>query len=123
MERSQNKDIIKPKNLPADYPEVSMTIEQIVNKKPSEIAADIEKELKVKFTNVTNKGEVTEPIKGIVIYGYSGSKWNDPFIKYHIVDNQKGGTFIIKQQYFIEATEGHGTRFDNMLKEFKIVNE
>jgi hypothetical protein len=28
---------------------------------------------------------------------------------------------IIKQQYFLEAEEGMGARFDNMLKEFRLI--
>lgn len=123
LESSNGKDIIKPKNLPEGYPEVSMTIEQNINKTPSEVAVIIEKDLKSKLKNVTNEGEVTEPIKGIFLKGSSGNKWNDTVVHYYIVDNQNGGSFIIKEQYFLEAAEGHGARFYNMLKEFKIVND
>jgi len=66
---------------------------------------------------------VKEPINSIFIYAGGATKWNDPVSKYYFVDNTKGGTFVIKQQLFLEAAEGHGVRFDNMVKEFKIVNE
>lgn len=122
LEKVDGKDIIKPIKQAEGYPEVSMTIEQ-VDKAPADALADIEKELKSTFKEVKESEQVTEPVKGLSILAVNGSKWNDTVVNYYVVDNTKGGSFIIKEQYFLEASEGHGARFYNMLKEFKIVNE
>jgi hypothetical protein len=120
--RSENgKDIISPKFKGENVPEVFMEIEQIKGKKPEAVASEIESTLKEKYTRVENKGHITEPINSLLISAYRGSKWNDTVIRYYFIDNKEGGTFVIKQQYFLEAAEGHGARFENMLKEFKIV--
>lgn len=123
MENSQDKDRIVPKNKAANVPEVFMEIQQIKDKKPETVVAEIEKELKAKYKTVENRGVVKEPVNGILIRANSGTKWNDTVVQYYLVDSTKGGTFVIKEQYFMEASEGHGARFYNMLKEFKIVSE
>jgi hypothetical protein len=100
-----------------------MEIKQVKDKHPGVVASEIEKELNGKFSKIENRGIVKEPVNGTLIYAATGQKWNDTVVQYYVVDNTKGGTFIIKEQYFMEASEGHGTRFYNMLKEFRIVNE
>lgn len=120
--KEKDKDIIRPKERVETLPEVSMTIEQVA-KKPEEAAKDIEQELNSKFPKVTNLGEVTTPVKGLAYHAIDGNLATSTVVDYYIVDNEKGGSFIIKKQYFLEVAEGHGVRFDNMLKEFKIIKE
>ncbi|QGU94876.1 hypothetical protein GOM49_06970 [Clostridium bovifaecis] len=122
MQNLNGKDIITPKVKAEGYPNVSMEIYQVKNKRPEIVASEIEKSLKGKYTKVNNMEKVKNPIDSIFIYANSGSNWNDVVEKYYFIDNTKGGTFIVKQQLFFEASEGHGVRFDNMIKEFKIVN-
>lgn len=123
MKSENGKDIISPNFKGENVPEVFMEIEQIKGKKPEIMASEIESTLKEKYSRVENKGQVSEPVSGLLISAYSGSEWNDTVINYYFVDNKEGGTFVIKQQYFLEAEEGHGARFYHMLKEFKIVEE
>lgn len=123
MLQENGKDKIVAKVKASNAPEVFMEIEQIKGEKPEIVASKIEKELKTIYKTVENKGTVNTPTKGILIYANSGTKWNSTVVKYYLIDNTKGGTFVIKQQLFLEAEEGHGTRLDNMLKEFKIVSE
>lgn len=122
MTRTGTKDRIDPKQKDKNLPDIYMEIEQIKDKNVQTMTSELQGQLKAKYSNVRNIGAVTTPIKGNVLVAQSGNKWNDTVIKYYIIDNTKGGTFIIKQQYFVEASEGHGARFDNMLKEFKIVD-
>lgn len=123
MESKDGKDKITPKVKAKNYPEVFMEIHQVKEKTPKAMATEIEKQLKAKYKQVDNNGEVKEPLKAIHLDARSGVKSKDTVVNYYLVDNTKGGTFVIKQQYFVEASEGHGARFYGMLKEFKIVNE
>jgi hypothetical protein len=123
MEQVNGKDRILPKAKAANLPAVAMEIELVKDKTPETMAAEIQNQLKGKFSTVQNKGAVKAPVSGILVYANTGIKSDDTIVKYYLVDNGKGGTFVIRQQYFVEAEEGHGARFDNMLKEFKIVSE
>jgi hypothetical protein len=117
-------DRIVMKETYENIPEVYMEISQDKDKTPEELAGKLEEELKAGFSNVDPAQNVTDPVKGIYIHAINGgTKWDDEIVNYYLVDNTKGGTFIIKQKYFLEASEGHGTRFYNMLKEFVIVEE
>lgn len=123
MEHLDGKDKITAKAKAQNAPEVFMEVQQIKDKNPQVIASELEKELKTKYVKVENRGTVNGPVKGTFIYANSGSQWNSAILRYYLVDNTKGGTFVIKQQFFLEAEEGHGARLDNMLKEFKIISE
>ncbi len=121
--KSDEADRIVAKHQGEGLPEVFMEITQIVDKAPSAVAADIENQLKTEFPIVENRGQVSDPIDGTLIRATTGNEWNDKVVVYYLVDNTQGGTFVIKQQYFFEASEGHGSRFYHMLKEFEIVKE
>lgn len=116
-------DKIIPKITGDNIPEVYMEIKQIKDKSPETLASEIEEELKANFSKVQNLGKVSEPLEGIQIHALDKEpKWDSIVVDYFLVDNTKGGSFIIKQHYFLEAAEGHGVRFDNMLKEFVVVS-
>ncbi len=121
--KSDEADRIVAKHQGEGLPEVFMEITQIVDKAPSAVAADIENQLKTEFPIVENRGQVSDPIDGTLIRATTGNEWNDKVVVYYLVDNTQGGTFVIKEQYFFEASEGHGSRFYHMLKEFEIVKE
>lgn len=123
MQTIDDKDVITPKKQAENLPEVFMEIEQAVDKKQDVVASEIISSLEKEYKVVKNKGNVKEPIESILISARSGDKWNDTVVNYYLIDNTKGGTFIVKQQYFMEASEGHGARFSHMLGEFKIINQ
>lgn len=117
-------DRIVMKEVYEGIPEVYMEISQDGDRTPEELASLLEEELKKDFSKVSPAEKVTEPVEGIYIHAIDGgSEWDDEVVNYYLVDNTQGGTFIIKQKYFLEASEGHGARFYSMLKEFVIVEE
>ncbi len=120
--KQDGKDRIVPKIDPGNnLPEVYMEIQRVADKSPQEIATQLETELRSSFENVDNYGVVKEPIESISLHARAGLKPDSTIVNYYLVDDNQGGTFVIKQQYFLEAAEGHGARFYHMLKEFKIV--
>jgi hypothetical protein len=122
FERGQRSDMIVP-NPPLEerYPEVSMEIKQVNDKSPEELIAETEAELKQEFDDVTVPKQVDSPVSGWMVRGLEGSKWDSRLVKVYVISNQKQGSFVITQRYFLEAEEGHGARFDHMLKEFHII--
>jgi hypothetical protein len=119
-EESLDRIVLKEK-LDDMYPEVSMSIEQVADKTPAELAAEISAELKKSFTTVKEVESVTNPVDGLLISAINGDEWDSLVTEVYIVSNEKEGSFIIQQNYFLEASEGHGLRFNQMLKEFTIL--
>ncbi|EZP78515.1 hypothetical protein H839_01566 [Parageobacillus genomosp. 1] len=124
VEKLNGKDRIVPlvQGSP-DLPKVYMEIRQVTDQTPEALASSLEKQVKEQYPIIIQTGKVSEPVKGYVIQGESGRQWNDEVVKYYLVDNGQGGTFVIEQHYFVEASEGHGARFDNMLKQFRVTKE
>lgn len=125
MKHENGKDIITPKNKPLDtsLPKIFMEISQSKNETPEQLVSGIKNDLISSFKTVKEAENIQQPLKAIKLSAVSGNKSNDTQAAYYLVDNEHGGTFIIKTQIFLEASEGFGVRFQNMLKEFKIVEE
>jgi len=130
FESANGTDIIKPLNFPETLPEVSMEITQVAGVPKENLAADIKEELINEYETVYEPYSVTEPFEAICINAHDGDlngtketmpQWDSKVVKYYLIDNTLGGTFVIKMKYFIEAEEGHGARFEAMLKEFIII--
>lgn len=106
-----------------DIPEVYMEISQEVDTSPEELADKLAADLKGDFSKVDGPKKVDEPLKAVHIHAIDGgTQPTDPIVNYYLVDNTKGGTFVIKMKYFLEAAEGHGARFHQMLKNFAVVD-
>lgn len=103
------------------YPEISMTIKQVENKTPAQLADEKYEELTASFDTVWEVTKVSEPLEGLVITAIAGLEWNSPMKRVYVVSNEKEGSFLIEQTFYVEAEEGHGARFDQMLKDFQVV--
>ena len=69
---------------------------------------------------------VTEVMESEVPAGYSfstaaGGDWNSPLEQVCFASDGQNGTFRITARYFLEAAEGHGTRFMHMLRTFTVI--
>lgn len=104
------------------YPEVYMEISQ-VDAAPSQLATEKFLELNKEYTKVLEIQEVEWPLNSFVVHavgGTGGYEWDDEVVRYYFFSNEQNGSFVVKQQYFLEAEEGHGARFDYMLEQFHI---
>ncbi|MEW9123724.1 MAG: hypothetical protein AB2421_13525 [Thermotaleaceae bacterium] len=120
----KDKDRIVMKNpVEGNFPEVSMEIEQVMDRTPEDVIKDIEGKIRERFKKIYEPQQINVPIKGWVVRGIDGQNWDSAIVKAYVVSNGSKGSFIITQRYFLEAAEGHGVRFDEMVKEFHIVNE
>ncbi|WP_019155689.1 hypothetical protein [Robertmurraya massiliosenegalensis] len=125
MEETEAGDVITPKEpLEERYPEVSMTITQRKDQPANEALAEIKDEILADYPNVILDEKTNEPLPGhMFLAKKDGHDWDNELTKVYVLDNGSGGSFIIQQKYFSIAEEGHGARFDTMLKEFHIVED
>lgn len=123
MIKGEDADLITTiEPLPDHYPDVSMEIRQIPNSAPNEVVNDVAIELRNEFPDLTEPEYVTEPVEGYQLHGISGGQeWDSPVVHVYVISNGKSGSFVITERYFLEAAEGHGVRFRQMLEEFVIV--
>jgi hypothetical protein len=120
----EQPDVITTKEaLPENFPEVSMTIDQVPEEAPDVLVDEIEEQLKTEFPDLREVQQVEEPVKGYQLHGIAdgGQEWDDPVVHAYVISNGHGGSYVITERYFLEASEGHGARFYAMLQEFYIV--
>lgn len=123
MVKGDDADVITTiEPLPEKYPEVSMEIKQYPNDPPEILAKQIEEELKNDFPELRPIETVTEPVEGFWLHGLTESKWDGKVIDVYVVSNGQDGSFVITENYFLEAAEGHGARFYHMLESFEIID-
>lgn len=126
MVLGEETDRIVPNRDPGDlYPEVYMEIGR-QDDSPDEVADALYQSMVGTVSTLLEPRVVEEPYPGWEIYAVSGTggkEWNDPVTRYYVWSDEAGGSFVIRQQYFIEAEEGHGDRFQQMLKEFYITEK
>ncbi len=121
MQEIDGKDLLIPRMLlDNEEPDTFMKIEEFDDVLPSEKAQKIKSELKEDYQIVGEIEDVIDPIEGVKLLARTGDKWDDVVVKYYIINNSEGGCFVIKQQFYLEALEGHSVRFDNMLRYFEI---
>lgn len=124
MINGEESDIITTiEPLPAQYPEVTMEIKQIADEKPEDLVGKIEAQLKKDFPALRAVEQVTDPIEGFWLHGTAGNDARSKVVTAYVISNGKAGSFVITENYFLEAAEGHGARFHHMLKSFEIVEK
>lgn len=124
MIRGENTDIITTVDpLPEKYPEVTIEIKQITNEKPEDLVQKIEAKLTKDFPELREIETVTEPVEGFLLHGAAGSESDSKIVHAYVISNGNGGSFVITENYFLEAAEGHGARFHHMLESFEIVEQ
>lgn len=107
--------------LPEKYPEVTMEIKQLPNEKPEDLVGKVEAELKKDFPELRTVETVTEPVEGYWLHGVTGNEWDSKVVTAYVISNGNKGSFVITENYFLEAAEGHGARFHHMLESFEII--
>lgn len=122
MIRGENVDTITTiEPLPEKYPDVTMEIKQVADEKPEDLVKQIEADLQVDFPSLREIETVTEPVEGFLLHGLNGNGWDAKVVHLYVISNGKEGSYVIRENYFLEAAEGHGARFHHMLKSFEIV--
>lgn len=129
----EESDLILPSpELGDDYPDVFMEIRHIRDTSITEIIQDIKQELSKLNMEITGEEKVDLPIEATLISaigegytneaGKTGPQWDTPVRNYYITNDKEGQFFVITEVYFLEASEGHGARFSQMLETFEVVH-
>lgn len=130
--KGTSSDIIEPK-LPLDskYPKISMEIQKFSTLKKDDLFKEITSTLASDGFLVTSNERINDPISSheiVAIKSFNKTNsnsplWDDEVRRYYIIESTNEDLFLIKQNLFTEALEGHGARFNSMLKEFRIIEE
>lgn len=107
--------------LPENFPEVGLDIIRLSGTAPDLAAADAENTLKGRYAEVTS-AEITAALPGCrYLRASAGTEWDSEQTELWFVSDGQGGTFALISRYFLEAEEGLGMRFRDMVSSFRVI--
>lgn len=121
IENGEVDRIVPTETLSENYPDVFMEIKRVSDQNPEQTAAFYNGLLNSTYDEVKDVIEVSEPIKGYMVQNIPLGEWDSVIERHYALSDGQGGTYVITMKYFLEAAEGHGARFEQMLKEFYVL--
>lgn len=114
--------------LPDNFPECGMDIFHLSDTSPSQAKLEAEDALKDHYPEMSSE-ELAAALPGSLYLRASESLeqdseeiWNAEQAELWFVDDGQGGTFVLTARYFLEAEEGMGRRFRDMVSSFRVVD-
>ncbi|MDD3413323.1 MAG: hypothetical protein PHY47_04920 [Lachnospiraceae bacterium] len=105
---------------PAIYPDIYLCINNLKDKSASDYLEKLSETLSANgFQSEITKDASIGDYKGTIVTAQSGLEWNSIIRNYYIIENDTS-IYTIEAQYFVEASEGFGSRIQAMLNTFKI---
>lgn len=108
--------------LPENFPELGLDILHLSETAPSTAKADAEAAMNDRYEAVTSE-ELAVALPGsLYLRASAGTDWDSEQAELWFVDDGQGGTFVLTARYFLEAEEGMGMRFRDMVSSFRVVS-
>ena len=108
--------------LPENFPEFGLDILHLSGTAPDTAKADAEAAMNNRYEEMTSE-EMAAALPGSLYLRVSaGTDWDSEQAELWFVDDGQGGTFVLTSRYFLEAEEGMGMRFRDMVSSFRVVS-
>lgn len=108
--------------LPENFPELGLDILHLPGSAPDAARADAEDALKSRYAEVSSE-EMAAVLPGsLYLRAGAGTDWDSEQMELWFVSDGQGGTFVLTARCFLEAEEGMGMRFRDMVSSFRVVS-
>ncbi len=111
---------VEPLSSPEGLPACDLRITHLANTSLSAAAETAAAELAATYASVSQI-TASPRAEGLLCTGSDGTAWDDAQAEVHLVDDGQGGVFRLTARYFLEAAEGHGARFADMIATFQVL--
>lgn len=107
--------------LPEDFPECGLDIFHLSAVSTEEARNTAAEVLADRYETVSLEDESAVLPKIPYLRASAGEDWNSEQAELWFVDDGQEGTFVLTARYFLEAEEGLGTQFRDMVSSFRVV--
>lgn len=104
----------------ASLPTCEIEIVHLPDITPESAAENFHAQMPEKWAFVSEITESSQPA-GLSFIASQGNEWDSPQEERYFVEDGQRGAFQLTIRYFLEATEGHGTRLRAMAETFSII--
>lgn len=108
--------------LPENFPELGLDILHLHGTAPDTAKTDAEAAMNDRYEEVTSEEPAAILPGSLYLRASAGTDWDSEQAELWFVDDGQGGTFVLTARYFLEAEEGMGTRFRDMVSSFRVVS-
>lgn len=108
--------------LPEGFPECGLDIVHLAGTAPGEAKASASEALGNQYVEIFQEEEAAVLPKSLYLRASAGTDWDSKQAELWFVDDGQGGTFVLTARYFLEAEEGMGMRFRDMVSSFRVVS-
>ena len=117
--------VVRPLQQPEGTPECALAISYLPGTTAEEAAQQVLERLEARYERAE---EVPGPPNGWYdvseeercLFASDGDAWDDAQREVWIRPDGQGGVFVLEAGYFVEAAEGHGARFVDMMRSFAV---
>ena len=104
-----------------ELPPCEMEIKHIPDVAPKDAAEAARKEMEQCWNSVSEIRNL-EIREGFVFAFFAGTSWDSACGDVFFLSDGQNGCFQLTSRYFIEAMEGHGSRFGQMVQTFEVID-
>lgn len=108
--------------LPDSFPKCGLDILHLSGTSPTDAKEAAAEALKDRYAEVTSEEMTSVLPDSLYLRASAGMDWDSEQAELWFVDDGQGGTFVLTAQYFLEAEEGMGMRFQDMVSSFRVVS-
>ena len=104
-----------------DLPPCEVEIKHIPNLTPADAAEAANMEMAVSWYSVSEVREL-DAQDGFIFNFAAGTNWDSACGAVYFLSDGRDGCFQLTARYFVEAAEGHGSRFGQMIQTFEVID-
>ena len=109
-------------SLPEGFPECGLDIAHLAGTSPDEAIQSAAEFLGSRYTEIFQEDESAVFPQCLYLRASAGTDWDSEQVRLWFVSDGQGGTFVLASRYFLEAEEGLGMRFQDMVSSFRVVS-
>lgn len=120
MTQAEGVTYIRPLTWEDTLPVTEIEIREIPDQAPQDYSLACLAEIEGDWEVIREIHWIDKPL-GYTFSLFAGTSWDSAQEVHYFLDNGQGGCFHLISRFFLEATEGHGTRFAAMIQTFSLI--
>lgn len=123
LDGSVNVDEYLPATPAEELPDVYMQVGHYEDLTPAQALAKLEGLLRAQYNDVVAGDTVkvgVDELEGQVLRASNGSNWDSEIAKVTVISDEADGSYFFISGYFMEASEGYGSRYTQMMDSFRV---
>lgn len=89
---------------------------------PEQLCSAVYRKMEDNWKSISN-AEKSDAPECYFFTAISGTEWDSPIEKHYFFEDGAAGSYHITARYFMEASEGHGARFEQMISSFTLLTK